>query len=731
MCQSWKKPMLHTSHWSLAMILGLAGLAVADDAKVPDKPITAEEREHWAFKLPKHRDIPSVRSRRWIRNPIDAFIAEKLEANGLHPAAEASRTTLLRRLSFDLTGLPPTPAKIESFLNDRSADAYEKVVDRLLASPQYGVRWAQHWLDLARYADTDGFEFDQARPNAWRYRDWVVDSLNRDMPYDLFVRLQVAGDEISPDDPSSFIATGFNRCYPDMVDLNDQGLRRQGALNDITETTGLVFLGLTIGCARCHDHKFDPIRQADFYRLQAFFTPARFRDDFPLALPADRKKHEKAVAAWEAEIATVQAAILAIERPIRDRLAPGLPMGALDEAVAAYNTPESQRSPAGVKLVYSLLSHDSRIKHSDWPRLLGEGKADQRSALIVKLEDIKKHAPHSLPTARGIEEVSRQAPLTYFLKRGEYTARGPIVEPAFPAVLESVSPRVQPTSETSGRRTALARWLTGAGNPLTARVMVNRLWQGHFARGLVSTSSDFGQMGDEPSHPELLDWLAGEFIALGWSLKAMHRLIVTSAVYRQSSLSPGTKGSDPENRLLAHQNRRRLDGEAIRDALLSVSDQLSLKFGGPGVFPPLPPELTKLSSKGEVWPVSRSLDDQHRRSLYVFVRRNLRYPFFEAFDRPDTNASCPRRPVTTIAPQALSLLNSPLSAEAARALADRTRREAGADLDRRIDHAYLLALGRRADATERTLARNFLASGGSFADFCLALLNLNEFVYVD
>ena len=410
---------------------------------------------------------------------------EKLEANGLRPAAEASRTTLLRRLSFDLTGLPPTPAEIHAFLNDRSADAYEKVVDRLLASPQYGVRWAQHWLDLARYADTDGFEFDQARPNAWRYRDWVVNSLNRDMPYDRFVRLQIAGDEIAPDDPSAFIATGFNRCYPDMVDLNDQGLRRQGALNDITETTGLVFLGLTIGCARCHDHKFDPIRQADFYRLQAFFTPARFRDDFPLALPADRKKHEKAVAAWEAEIATVQAAILAMEKPIRDRLAPGLPMGALDEAVAAYNRPESERTPAEVKLVYSLLSHDPRIKPSDWPRLLGEEKASQRSALIAKLENIKKHAPRSLPTARGIDEVSRKAPPTYFLKRGEYTARGPTVEPAFPAVLESVAPRVQPTSETSGRRTALARWLTSAGNPLTARVMVNRLWQGHFARGLV------------------------------------------------------------------------------------------------------------------------------------------------------------------------------------------------------------------------------------------------------
>jgi hypothetical protein len=261
--------------------------------------------------------------------------------------------------------------------------------------------------------------------------------------------------------------------------------------------------------------------------------------------------------------------------------------------------------------------------------------------------------------------------------------------------------------------------------------MVNRLWQGHFARGLVTTSSDFGKMGDEPSHPELLDWLASEFIARGWSLKAMHRLIVTSATYRQTSRAPARRDVDPDNRLLSRQNRRRLDGEAIRDTLLAVSGQLNPAFGGPGVFPPLPPELTKLSSKGEVWPVSPKLEDQHRRSLYVFVRRNLRYPFFEAFDRPDTNASCPRRPVTTIAPQALSLLNSPLSGEAALALADRAGREAGAGLAERVDHAHFLTLGRLPDKTERALARDFLASGGSFADLCLALLNLNEFVYID
>src|SRR4051812_48169646 len=267
----------------LCASLSLASATLGGSSRAAEKPVTAEDRQHWAFQPPRRPDVPWVKARGWIRNPIDAFVLEQLEASAVRPAREADRPTLLRRLSFDLTGLPPTPEELAAFLADRSPDAYERVVDRLLASPRYGERWAQHWLDLARYADSDGFEFDQARPDAWRFRDWVVSALNADMPYDRFLALQLAGDEVAPDDPSARVATGFNRCYPDMVDLNDQGLRRQNALNDITETTGLVFLGLTIGCARCHDHKFDPIPQADFYRLQAFFTPARFRDDLPVA----------------------------------------------------------------------------------------------------------------------------------------------------------------------------------------------------------------------------------------------------------------------------------------------------------------------------------------------------------------------------------------------------------------------------------------------------------------
>jgi len=716
----------------IANVVGVARVATADEARLTEKCFTAEERDHWAFHPPKRHQPPEVKNRTWAHNPIDRFIAAGVEANGLKLAAEAERTTLLRRVSFDLTGLPPRPEEIDAFVSDCSADAFERVVDRLLASPQYGVRWAQHWLDLARYADTDGFEFDQARPNAWRYRDWVVNAFNSDMPYDEFIRLQIAADEIAPDDPNAFIATGFNRCYPDMVDLNDQGLRRQNALNDVTETTGLVFLGLTLGCARCHDHKSDPISQADFYRLQAFFSPARFRDDYPLTTTTRRREHERAVKVWLAQIAAIQASVIRLEKPIRDRLAPGLPMGALDLAVAAYQKPEAERSPAEVTIVYDLLRRDGRINATDWSALLESRAAAERERLLSRLAQVQRAAPSGPPTARGIDEAANTSPPTHLLKRGEFTAKGPIVEPAFPTVLASAAPTIVPLAESTGRRKALAEWLTSASNPLTARVIVNRLWQTHFGRGLVDTPSDFGSAGGEPTHPELLDWLATELIEQGWSLKSLHRLLVTSATYRLSTRAAIAPDIDPENHSISHQNRRRLDGEAIRDALLSASGQLDRALGGPGVFPPLPQELTKLSSKGAIWPVSPAARDRNRRSLYIFVRRNLRYPFFEAFDRPDTNASCPRRPVTTTATQALSLLNSRLSAESARELAIKVEREASGGVDAKIDRANLLILGRRPDHDERRFAREFFSSGtGTMAEYCLALFNLNEFVYVD
>ena len=655
----------------------IAAWLFASAVAIAERPITAEDRTHWAFIPPTRPAVPKVDRADWIRNPIDAFVVAGLVEFGLEPAPEADRTTLLRRLSLDLIGLPPTPEEIERFLRDDSMGAYERQVDRLLASPGYGERQAQHWLDLARYADTDGFEFDQARPNLWRYRDWVVDAFNSDMPFDSFVRLQLAGDEVLPGDPGAMVATGFNRCYPDMVDLNDQGERRQHAMDDITETAGLVFLGLTVGCARCHDHKFDPIAQADFYRLQAFFTPAVFRDDAPIAPDHEQAEHEHRRREWSEELARV----------------------------------EDVLETAG----------DS-----------------ERESLVRERDRLKASEPAPMPMARVLDESTTEAPPTFLRVRGEYGTIGPEVVPRFPAVLlpegREPLPRIEPMPGSTGRRSALADWLTEPDHPLTARVIVNRLWQQHHGRGIVATPSDFGTIGDPPSHPELLDWLAVELVDRGWSLASIHRLIVTSATYRQSSrFDARADAMDPDNLLLWRHRRRRLDGEAIRDAILSASGQLNRRLGGPCIFPELPEELTHLSSKGDVWPVSEDPSDRHRRSLYVFTRRNLRFPFFEAFDRPDTNASCPVRASTTIAPQALSLLNGRLPNDAARALAARIADEAGPDRDDRIDLAYRLTLGRSPDDQERGLARAYLdrAGQGAWSRFALALLNVNEFVYVD
>lgn len=722
--------------WSLSVALSLGSLAEGDGPKA--RPIRAEDRLHWAFKPPRSVEIPRVHDPRQSRNWIDAFIVEKLEEAGLSPAPEADRAALLRRLTFDLIGLPPTPEEIDAFLADESPNAYEKQVDRLLADPSYGERWAQHWLDLARYADTDGFEFDQIRPDAWRYRDWVVDAFNRDLPYDRFVRLQIAGPEIEPNEPSAFVATGFNRCQPDMVDLNDQGLRRQIALNDITETTGLVFLGLTIGCARCHDHKFDPIRQVDFYRLQAFFGGARFRDDYPIASAEERREFETRRKRYEAGLRSLEAELLGIESPAREKLAPGPPPGIDDQAAAALRKKASDRSSDEIRRIFEAFSKDQRVSPLALNSALDPLNQSARLEAVAARTLFRTTVPKPPPTARGIDSDGRRTMPVFFLKRGEYARKGPEVSPMFPLVLVPTEadaiPKIEPGENHPGRAKALADWLSSPSNPLTARVLVNRFWQFHFNEGIVSTPSDFGVNGAEPTHPELLDRLSVEFAANGWSMKRLHRLIVTSATYRQSSrtIEKNLK-VDPQNSLFWRQNRRRLDGETIRDALLSVSGTLNPARGGPGVFPPLPSELAGSIGKGNLWPTSPRKEDRNRRGLYVFVRRNLRYPFFEAFDKPDTNASCPKRAVATIAPQALALLNGEPAQSAARSFADRVLREAGPNVDARIVRAYRLALGRSPDASERSLAREFLQTAGPNAavDFSLALINVNEFVYID
>jgi hypothetical protein len=531
--------------------------------------------------------------------------------------------------------LPPTPEEVDQFLTDKELGAYERVIDRLLASPAYGERWAQHWLDLARFAETDGFEHDHIRPQAWEYRDWVIQALNNDMPYGEFVRLQIAGDLIRPEDESAAVATGFALAGPDMPDINLVEERRHMVLNDITATVGSVFLGLQMGCAECHDHKYDPLSQADFYRLRAFFEPA--------------------------------------------------------------------------------LSFDEH----KFGRVLRE------------------------------EQPAKRAQLASFVyERGDFRRRGPRVEPAYPRIaVPATQSSVPSANEAAPPRMALADWLASDDNVLARRVIVNRIWQHHFGRGLVHSPSDFGVMGELPSHPELLDWLVGEFARTGGSLKQLHKLMLTSATYRQSS-HPSENPSpaelarwqsapeiDPENRLLWRANRRRLDGEAIRDCMLSASDRLSPKRGGPGVMPPLPNELTITLLKDQ-WKPSPNEEDHRRRSIYIFARRNLRFPIFEAFDRPETTASCPQRPQSTIAPQALMLLNSEFSLNAARDLADYVRTQAGDDRDAQIALAYRRALGHAPTTSQLARAQKFVtddqrATPDPLTLLCLAVFNSNEFVYVD
>ena len=691
-----------------------ARLYPADEATPDEPPITASDREHWAFRPIQHPVMPAVRDRTWGHNPVDDFILARLEAAGLSPLPPADRLTLIRRATFDLTGLPPTPAEVDAFCADDASQAYERLVDRLLAAPAYGERWAQHWLDLARFAETDGFEHDLVRPHAWRYRDWVVNALNQDLPYDEFTALQIAGDELRPGDPAAVIATGFLLCGPDMPDINLQDERRHTVLNEITSTVGAVFLGLQIGCAQCHDHKYDPLSQADFYRLRAHFDSADIFKDHPVATPAELAACEQAQAARGPVVQELEARLKMLEESARRTL--------------------REKNP------------DLQPKREDLLAALSPADRDSHAQVSRDLAAVPPLPP--LPLGRVLKNGPPRP--SQVMIRGDFRRPGARVEPGVPrvAVPVGLAASIVKSDSIVGRRSELARWLTRPENPLTTRVLVNRLWQGHFGEGLVRSASDFGRMGETPTHPELFDWLAGELPRQGWSLRRMHRLLVTSATYRQASRpdSPDWSAAqrsaagenwshaqvaDPDNRLLARMPRRRLEGEAIRDAMLAAAGQLSQRRGGPGIRPPLPQELVETLLKNQ-WNVSPDTEDHRRRSLGLFVRRNLRYPLFEAFDRPDANASCPRRGRSTIAPQALFLLNSEFSLQAAQDLAAALQ-QASLDPTVQIDLAYLHTLSRRPTEAERRLATDFLNadSPAALTGFCLALFNLNEFIYID
>ncbi|MDB5308383.1 MAG: hypothetical protein JWO38_2585 [Gemmataceae bacterium] len=727
----------------------------------PPLPTSDEARKHWSFQpptrpVPPRFDDPARRA--GVRNEIDAFVLHRLAAAGLTPAPEADRPTLLRRVTFDLTGLSPTPEEVAAFVADTSTDAYEKVVDKLLASPHYGERWARHWLDLARYADTNGYEFDEPRPDAWRYRDYVVRSFNADKPYDRFVTEQLAGDEAFPGVPDALVATGFNLLGPDMTDSSDQAQRRANTLNDMTDTAGLVFLGLTVTCARCHDHKFEPIPQADYFRLQAFFAPAAFRRDLPVATRADAVAHAAAVADYRALTSALRAEIAGVEGPHRKRVFEAKLAKLPADAQTAHRTPPEKRSGGQLELVAET---ERKVIVTD-AEVARELSADERTKLDElqrRLKAFNGKKPGPSPVAMGLVDTPGPPPKTYLLERGELANRGAEMLPGFPAVLAPDGKPVAAVAESlprsTGRRLALAKWVAGPANPLTARVIVNRLWQHHFGRGIVATPNDFGLRGERPTHPELLDWLAAELVsptapggkatpstAVPWSLKRMHRLMLLSATYRQSSgvrnadfglrntnqkpVSSIPHSEDPDNQLLSRMNRLRLEGEAVRDTLLAISGRLNPKAGGPGV---VLPEASRATGGSRPVPVTPDEKEYARRSLYLFSRRNLRVPFLEAFDLPDSNLSCPRRERSTTAPQALALLNAAEAITAANAMSDRLKSEAATTAGR-IDRAYQLAFGRPPSPAERDGAAAFLKES-PLSELCRALINMNEFVYLD
>jgi mono/diheme cytochrome c family protein len=706
--------------------------------KLPERPFTAAERGFWAFQAPQRTTPPRAALASWNRNPIDAFLFAAMKAKGVQPSPRADRRTLIRRAYLDLTGLPPAPEEVEAFVNDKAPDAYEKLIDRLLASPHYGERWARHWLDLVRYADSGGFEFDVDRPDGWRYRDYVVKAFNEDKPYDQFVREQLAGDEYAPESDNTqdaMIATGFLRLGPEGGGGGERG--RQDALDDIITTTSLTFMGMTVGCARCHDHKFDPIRQSDFYRIQAVFAPTR-----PLSHPLVKPD---VVAAHAAETKRIEAQQKPLRKAKDDLEAPYLKI-LVEEAVSrlpeymqiAWRTPEDKRTPGqklNVQQIRKTLEDDTlSMKLTDKDIVARMTKEDQQKHqdLVAQIRALDKQKPKPLPTARAISEMGKQPAPTYFLHRGSIDTKGPAVSPGVLSVVSEFEFPVPPAqAKSSFRRRGLAEWMTNKQNPLTSRVMINRLWQHHFGEGLVRTPSNFGKLGDAPTHPELLDWLAVEFMERGWSIKQMHKQMMLSQAYQMASDDTAANMAlDPENKLLWRMPRVRLEAEAIRDAMLAVAGNLDRSLGGPCVYPWIDPKLFQSSTK-RTWPGKPDDDPTTwRRSLYIFSKRSIRYPLFETFDQPNLVNSCERRNRSTIAPQALLLMNNNFVILEAQKFAERLQKEAGADVTKQVERGYQLALGRAPTAFERTKTVAFVNStSNGLAEFCQALFNLNEFVY--
>jgi hypothetical protein len=671
----------------------------------------------WSVRPLREPTPPAVREEGWPRGEVDRFVLARLEAAGVPPAPPADRRALVRRLYFDLTGLPPRPEEMASALADASPDAVDRLVDQLLASPRFGEHWARLWLDVVRYSDSNGFDWDEFRPQAWRFRDYVVRAFNADTPFDRFLTEQLAGDELIDGPPrteaerDALIATGYLRIGPQDNSaklFNEEDRARHELLSDLTETTASAFLALTLSCCRCHDHKTEPLSQADHFRFRAFFESVMPGDDLPLELANEQEAIRADQARVDATIQPLEARRAALLSAARDRLvAAGKAKPSDDEVRAALTEEEkSEESALGQQI------QEARAARPDFTK-----------GLLMT----------DAPEARGKAAESR------VLAGGDHRRPGDPVPAGFPALLDPNAARIEcpPNSRTSGRRLTLARWLANPENPLTARVYVNRLWQALFGRGLVATPNDFGHSGERPTHPELLDWLAVRFMADGWSTKNLLRRLVTSATYRQAGVNPGDEARHADGGLFAGQSPRRLTAEQLRDAQLAVSGLLLPTAGGPPVWPELPREVLTANpaflddneTKTKGWYPSPP-EARHARSLFLVQKRTVRVPLMETFDLPENATSCGRRTVSTVAPQALALLNGALTEEVAGALARRIVAEAGDDPAARADTGFRLALQRPPTEFERERSVAFLA-GRSLEEFARVLVNLNEFVYVD
>ncbi len=691
--------------------------------------VTDEAKKYWAYQPPTRAMLPVVADKAWGSSPIDAFILAGLEAKGLKPAKPASPIALLRRASYDLTGLPPTPAEVEQFEKAYAGNpdkALDELIDRLLASPHYGEKWGRHWLDLVRYAETNGYERDGPKPYVWRYRDYVIRAFNADKPFDRFIKEQLAGDEIDREDPDCMTATGFYRLGLWDDEPADPKLARYDELDDWVATTSQVFLGMTMNCARCHDHKIDPISHADYYKMVAFFRdvprysnsrdPRSVTSLSDITPPGRRKVYEEQLRKRDIEVAEL-----------------GKKMAGYEESAIKQMPAEDQRASEGVERPAIL---------KKVPQFLNAVDKIEYGRLRKQFDDLRRLPPVGQDLALSINHCLAVPPVTNVLGRGNPNLPGKEVQPAFPSVLGFPEPRILAAdkgAKSSGRRTILANWIASSENPTTPRVIANRVWQYHFGRGIVPTPNDFGKFGEKPTHPELLDWLACEFVAQGWSFKKMHKLIMMSNAYRMASTADASAlAADPGNSLFWRFNMRRLGAEEVRDSMLAVSGKLNTKMHGPSIYPKIPKEvLAGQSRPGEGWPGSPP-DEAARRSVYIHLKRSLQVPVLVQFDQADTDSTCPVRYTTTVPTQALGMLNGEFSNEMASAMAERLTK--AGDLSAQVRETIRLTTSRKASDAEVSMDVQFIQTmkekhklndGEALRRYALLMLNANEFVYLD